>query len=110
LSVIIGCLEGQNGVLEAVRWPRNGTQTRRPIRHVFNFIGADSNSDWLASSGVVLDKKASSRPEVAAVRRSRRASRACSGGRRRVASLFIQPLRTRFQRGRPPPLYRAQHT
>jgi hypothetical protein len=32
-------------------------QTRRPIRHVFNFIGADPNTDWLASSGLVLDKK-----------------------------------------------------
>jgi hypothetical protein len=27
-----------------------------------------------------------------------------SGGRRSVASLFIQPLRTRFQRSGPPPL------
>ena len=52
-----GCLEGQNGVLEAVRWRPNGAQRRRPIRHVFNFIGADPNSDWLASSGLVFDKK-----------------------------------------------------
>jgi thioredoxin reductase (NADPH) len=44
-------------VLEVVRWRRNGAQTRRPIRHVFNFIGADPNTDWLASSGLVLDKK-----------------------------------------------------
>jgi thioredoxin reductase (NADPH) len=50
-------LEGQNGVLEAVRWRHNGAETRRPIRHVFNFIGADPNTDWLASCGIALDKK-----------------------------------------------------
>lgn len=36
-----------------MRWPRNGTQARRPIRHVFSFIG----TDWLGSSGAVLDNK-----------------------------------------------------
>jgi thioredoxin reductase (NADPH) len=50
-------LEGQNGVLEVVRWRHNGAETRRTIRHVFNFIGADPNTDWLASSGIALDKK-----------------------------------------------------
>ena len=30
---------------------------RRPIRHVFLFIGADPNTDWLAGSGVALDAK-----------------------------------------------------
>jgi thioredoxin reductase (NADPH) len=30
---------------------------RRPIRHVFLFIGADPNTDWLVGSGVVLDAK-----------------------------------------------------
>jgi thioredoxin reductase (NADPH) len=50
-------LEGQNGALEAVRWRHNGAETRRPVRHVFNFIGADPNTDWLAGSGIGLDKK-----------------------------------------------------
>jgi thioredoxin reductase (NADPH) len=50
-------LEGQNGVLEAVRWRHNGAEMRRSIRHVFNFIGADPNTDWLAGSGIALDKK-----------------------------------------------------
>jgi len=50
-------LEGQNGVLDAVRWRHNGAETRRPIRHVFNFIGADPNTDWLAGSGIALDKQ-----------------------------------------------------
>ncbi len=52
-------LEGAKGVLEAVRWRRrdNGAETRRPVRHLFNFIGADPNTDWLAGAGVALDPK-----------------------------------------------------
>ena len=30
---------------------------RRPIRHLFLFIGAEPNTDWLASSGIELDGK-----------------------------------------------------
>lgn len=53
----ISGLEGVNGALEAISW-RNGIgDTRRPIRHVFNFIGADPNTDWLAGSGIALDAK-----------------------------------------------------
>jgi thioredoxin reductase (NADPH) len=50
-------LEGANGMLESVRWRRNGTEVSRPIRHIFNFIGADPNTDWLAGSGIALDPK-----------------------------------------------------
>jgi thioredoxin reductase (NADPH) len=52
-------LEGSNGVLEAVRWRRNGTdgETRRPVRHLFLFIGADPNTAWLDGSGVALDAR-----------------------------------------------------
>ena len=50
-------LEGRDGMLEAVRWRHDGAETRRPIRHVFNFIGADPNTDWLAGSGIALDKQ-----------------------------------------------------
>jgi thioredoxin reductase (NADPH) len=50
-------LEGRDGMLEAVRWRHNGTEVRRPIRHIFNFIGADPNTDWLADSGIALDPK-----------------------------------------------------
>jgi len=53
----ISGLEGANGVLEAVRWRHNGSETRRPIRHLFNFIGADPNTDWLVGSGIALDPK-----------------------------------------------------
>jgi thioredoxin reductase (NADPH) len=51
-------LEGSNGALAAVRWRQaSGDQTRRPIRHLFLFIGADPNTDWLAGSGIALDSK-----------------------------------------------------
>jgi thioredoxin reductase (NADPH) len=52
-------LEGRDGVLEAVRWRLgpNGQEVRRPIRHLFLFIGADPNTDWLAGSDVALDAK-----------------------------------------------------
>jgi thioredoxin reductase (NADPH) len=54
----ISALEGGNGFLEAVRW-RNGdlTEVRRPIRHLFLFIGAEPNSAWLADGGVALDSR-----------------------------------------------------
>jgi thioredoxin reductase (NADPH) len=51
-------LEGSNGTLAAVRWRQTGgDETRRPVRHVFLFIGADPNTDWLAGSGIALDTK-----------------------------------------------------
>jgi thioredoxin reductase (NADPH) len=52
-------LEGENGQLEAIRWRTAGSQqeVRRPVRHLFLFIGAEPNTDWLAGSGVALDAK-----------------------------------------------------
>ena len=52
-------LEGSNGLLEAVRWRggASGEGVRRPIRHLFLFIGAEPNTDWLSGSGVALDPK-----------------------------------------------------
>jgi thioredoxin reductase (NADPH) len=52
-------LEGHDGILEAVRWRvgPNGQEVRRAIRHLFLFIGADPNTDWLADSNVALDGK-----------------------------------------------------
>jgi thioredoxin reductase (NADPH) len=53
----ISGLEGRDGMLEAVRWRRaeTGEEVRRPIHHLFLFIGADPNTGWLAGSGVALD-------------------------------------------------------
>jgi thioredoxin reductase (NADPH) len=52
-------LEGQGGTLEAIAWRnlRNGKETRLPLRHLFLFIGAEPNTDWLGECGVILDDK-----------------------------------------------------
>jgi thioredoxin reductase (NADPH) len=51
-------LEGQPGQLEAVRWSlASGEEVRRPIHHLFLFIGAAPNTQWLDPSRVVLDPK-----------------------------------------------------
>jgi thioredoxin reductase (NADPH) len=52
-------LEGSDGILEGIRWrqgPSNEDVHRR-IRHLFLFIGAQPNTDWLSGSGVALDPK-----------------------------------------------------
>jgi len=47
-----------SGVLEAVCWRGPaGEETRHPLRHLFLFIGADPNTDWLKDSGLALDPK-----------------------------------------------------
>lgn len=55
----IEALEGQDGNLDTVRWRNQATgeETIRPIRHLFLFIGADPNTDWLAKCNVALDAK-----------------------------------------------------
>jgi thioredoxin reductase (NADPH) len=55
----ITALDGHDGTLEKVRWRNrtNGEETRRHIRHLFLFIGADPNTDWLAQCEVALDGK-----------------------------------------------------
>jgi thioredoxin reductase (NADPH) len=54
----ISSLEGRDGILEAVRYQRaTGEETSEATRHLFLFIGAEPNSDWLAGSGIVLDPK-----------------------------------------------------
>jgi thioredoxin reductase (NADPH) len=51
--------EGGAGVLETIRWctGKAGPEVCRPIRHVFLFIGAEPNTDWLSGSGIALDSK-----------------------------------------------------
>jgi thioredoxin reductase (NADPH) len=55
----VSALEGKDGVLEAIRWRRqpSGEETRRPIRHLFLFIGANPNTAWLSQSDVELDAR-----------------------------------------------------
>ncbi len=52
-------LEGDGGVLQAVRWRlgATGQEIRRPVSHLFLFIGAEPNTDWLTGSGIALDAK-----------------------------------------------------
>jgi thioredoxin reductase (NADPH) len=51
-------LEGRAGQLEAVRCRRaTGEELRHPMRHLFLFIGAEPNTDWLTGSGIELDPK-----------------------------------------------------
>ena len=53
----VSALEGQGSILEAVRWRHrpSGQETRRSIRHLFLFIGAEPNTAWLSGSDVALD-------------------------------------------------------
>jgi thioredoxin reductase (NADPH) len=55
----ISSLEGRDGVLDAVRWRQRGTgqEVRRAINHLFLFIGADPNTDWLKGSEIARDAK-----------------------------------------------------
>jgi thioredoxin reductase (NADPH) len=55
----VAALEGEDGMLEAIRWRVRspGKEVRRPVRHLFSFIGATPNTDWLSASGVSLDAK-----------------------------------------------------
>ncbi len=52
-------LEGEGGIMNAIRWRNlpSGEETRRPIRHLFLFIGAEPNTAWLSQSDVALDDK-----------------------------------------------------
>jgi thioredoxin reductase (NADPH) len=55
----ITALDGEAGVLKSVEWTerRTGAKTRRDVGHVFLFIGADPNTDWLSQCDVRLDDK-----------------------------------------------------
>jgi len=54
----VNALSGRDGMLEAVCWQIGaGQETRRPINHLFLFIGADPNTDWLKGSSIALDAK-----------------------------------------------------
>ncbi len=59
LQTEVYAVEGTGGILEAVGWRHvpSGTETRRPIRHLFLFIGAEPNTPWLSQSDVALDAK-----------------------------------------------------
>jgi thioredoxin reductase (NADPH) len=55
----VTALEGGQGKLEAIRWRRGADNAEATLRihHLFLFIGADPNTDWLAQCDVTLDEK-----------------------------------------------------
>jgi thioredoxin reductase (NADPH) len=63
VEVVTGCeisaLHGTGSVLDGISWRdrRSGTEIHREVRHLFLFIGADPNTDWLAGSGLKLDPR-----------------------------------------------------
>jgi thioredoxin reductase (NADPH) len=62
VDLVIGgqvcALDGLNGELEAVTLrTHEGKETRHAARYLFSFIGAEPNTDWLRSSGILLDER-----------------------------------------------------
>ena len=63
IEVVTRCevtaLEGYEGNLESLRWRHcsRNEETTRAISHLFLFIGAEPNTDWLAQCDVTLDEK-----------------------------------------------------
>jgi thioredoxin reductase (NADPH) len=57
-SEVVG-LEGEEGQLQAIvtRDRASGTDTRREVRELFSFIGADPNTHWLQTSGIKTDPR-----------------------------------------------------
>jgi thioredoxin reductase (NADPH) len=55
----VSALDGSDGMLKAIRCRSHlsGDERTCPIRHLFLFIGAEPNADWLAGSGIALDDK-----------------------------------------------------
>ncbi|MEO8175639.1 MAG: FAD-dependent oxidoreductase [Sphingomicrobium sp.] len=58
-GVEVSRLDGGEHALESICWRdrRSKAETVRPVRHLFLFIGADPNTDWLAGSGLGLDPR-----------------------------------------------------
>jgi thioredoxin reductase (NADPH) len=58
-GVEIARLEGEEGRLSRVCWRRlaSGEEGCCDVGHLFSFIGADPNTDWLASAGISRDAR-----------------------------------------------------
>jgi thioredoxin reductase (NADPH) len=55
----VRALQGKDGHLRSVTWidRATGKETEQHVGHLFLFIGAEPNTNWLASSGIALDSK-----------------------------------------------------
>jgi thioredoxin reductase (NADPH) len=62
-------LHGENDELRSVVWKdrRTGTDTRRPLRHLFLLIGAEPNTGWLSQCDIEVDDKGFVRADPFAV-------------------------------------------
>lgn len=58
-GVELSRLEGENGRLSRACWRRldSGEEGCSDVSHLFSFIGADPNTDWLASAGIDRDAR-----------------------------------------------------
>jgi thioredoxin reductase (NADPH) len=58
-GVEISALEGEGEHLTAICWRdlASGAETRAEASHLFSFIGADPNTDWLRASGLKTDPR-----------------------------------------------------
>ena len=59
LDCEVVAVEGEQGMLSAVRWRDNRSKEQHclPVRHLFLFIGADPNTGWFSRCAVALDNR-----------------------------------------------------
>jgi thioredoxin reductase (NADPH) len=55
----VTALEGSDGRLRQIRYRARATgeETQLDVRHLFLFIGAEPNTDWLGGTGIELDQR-----------------------------------------------------
>ena len=58
-GVEVSGLDGSAGNLEKIRWRARSSDREvvRQVRHLFLFIGADPNTEWLRGAGVAVDER-----------------------------------------------------
>ena len=100
----VSALEGHGGVLEAIRWHQrpSGREVRQPIRHLFLFIGAEPNTEWLSQYGVALDDKGFVRTDASLEVAADRSRRIAPASLRSVTFVPDRSSGSRLRSGRAP--------